>query len=220
MGTTFKQKVKKLTLGLALATMATTSIALPTGNTLVAEAASSKKYQTTDNLNLRTGASINNKRITTIPKGKIVSYISKKSGWYKVKYGSKIGYVSSDYLRKPGSKPKAPATPASGGYVKRVMDVEVTAYTFNYGANITASGRKLQVGYTAAPREIPFGSIIDIPGVERHLGVKQLTVYDRGGAIQRLGANKIRIDVAFPSYSDAIKFGRKTYKNVPVYVKR
>lgn len=218
MGTTLSKKVKQWTVGFAIATMGVTSVSLPT--TSVAEAASVKKYQTTDNLNLRTGASVKYKRILMIPKGKTVNYIASKNGWYKVKYGSKTGYVSAKYLKKPGAKPQAPKTPASSQYIKKTMDVEVTAYTFNHGANITASGRKLQVGYTAAPREIPFGSFVDIPSIEKQLGVKQLTVYDRGGAIKRLSSNKIRIDVAFPTYAQAIKFGRKTYKNVPVYVKR
>lgn len=219
METTLSKKVRQWTVGLAIATMGVTSVSVPV-NPTVAEAASVKKYQTTDNLNLRTGASIKHKRILTIPKGKTVNYIGSKNGWYKVKYGSKTGYVSAKYLTTPGVKPKAPKTPVSSQYVKKTMDVEVTAYTFNHGANITASGRKLQVGYTAAPREIPFGSIVDIPSIEKQLGVKQLTVYDRGGAIKRLSSNKIRIDVAFPTYAQAIKFGRKTYKNVPVYVKR
>lgn len=182
-------------------------------------------YSTTANLNLRKGASIKQARILTIPKGKKVSYIGKSGSWYKVKYNSKTGYVSAKYLKKATTNktaPKPSVTPVSNkaGFVKKVMDVEVTAYTFNSGANRTASGKKLQVGDVSAPREIPFGSIVDIPGIEKQLGVKELKVYDRGGAIKRLGANKIRIDVAFPNRSQALKFGRKTYKNVTVYVKK
>lgn len=109
---------------------------------------------------------------------------------------------------------------AKSKYVKKVVDVEVTAYTFGYGANRTASGKKLKVGYVAAPREYKFGSIVDIPSIEKRLKVSKLPVYDRGGAIKRLSGNKIRIDVAFPSYSEAIKFGRKTYHNVSIYVPR
>lgn len=221
METTFSKKVKQWTLGLAVATLGVTTMAMPS-ESLVAEAASVKKYETTDALNLRTGASVKNKRILTIPRGGVVQYVSSHNGWYKVKYAGKTGYASAKYLKQVGSTMKKGSTSsvASSQYIKKTMDVEVTAYTFNHGANITASGRKLQVGYTAAPREIPFGSIVDIPSIEKQLGVKQLTVYDRGGAIKRLGTNKIRIDVAFPSYAQAIKFGRKTYKNVPVYVKR
>lgn len=187
-----------------------------------AEGATLKRYETTHNLNLREGASTNKKRILTIPRGANVSFISSHRGWFKVKYSKQIGFVSSKYLKRVGAPLQKHSSPNSNKspYIKKMMDVEVTAYTFNHGANITASGRKLQVGYVAAPRDISFGSIVDIPSIEKRLGVKQLTVYDRGGAIKRLGSNKIRIDVAFPTYSEAIKFGRKTYRNVPVYVKK
>jgi 3D (Asp-Asp-Asp) domain-containing protein len=162
------------------------------------------------------------KRILTIPRGKQVQYVSKKGSWYKVKYASKTGYVSSAYLTKESNVSNTSKTSSSPkpGYVKKVMDVEVTAYTFRKGANRTASGKKLQVGYVSAPREISFGSIVDIPGIEKQLGVAELKVYDRGGAIKRLSSNKIRIDVAFPTRSGALKFGRKTYKNVTIYVKK
>lgn len=183
------------------------------------EASTVSLYKTTDNLNLRTGASVKYKRILTIPRGKQVQYVSKEGSWYKVKYASKMGYVSSAYLSKVSKTSKSTSNSKSG-YVKKLMDIEVTAYTFRNGANQTASGKKLQVGYVSAPREIPFGSIIDIPGIEKQLGVADLKVYDRGGAIKRLSSNKIRIDVAFPTRSGALKFGRKTYKNVPVYVKK
>lgn len=187
------------------------------------EASSVKTYKTTDNLNLRTGGSVKYKRILTIPRGKHVQYVSRKGSWYKVKYASKTGYVSSSYLANSSEvskKTKISSNSKKSGYVKKVMDVEVTAYTFRKGANRTASGKILQVGYVSAPREIPFGSIVDIPGIEKQLGVAELKVYDRGGAIKRLSSNKIRIDVAFPTRSGALKFGRKTYKNVPVYVKK
>lgn len=210
---------KKAMLGLSI-------LAIGVGGTITqapttVEASSVTKYQTKENLNLRTGASTKHKRILTIPKGKLVAYVSKTGSWSKVKYGSKTGYVSTKYLKKPAAPVQAKKSSGSkAGYTKKVMDVEVTAYTFNSGANRTASGKRLQKGFVSAPREIPFGSIIDLPGIEKQLGVSELKVYDRGGAIKRLSSKKIRIDVAFPNRASALKFGRKTYKNVPVYVKK
>lgn len=218
---------KKWLIGLTAMTMGAGAVVVPPP--VAVEASAKTVYKTTDNLNMRTGASINAKRVLVIPKGKQVFYLSKKGSWYKVKYGNKSGYVSAKYLTKAtagkkvikvsNSKVNAKKSNSIAGYTKKVMDVEVTAYTFGYGANLTASGKKLQVGHVSAPREIPFGSYVDIPGIEKQLGVKQLTVADRGGAIKRLSSSKIRIDVAFPNRSQALKFGRKTYKNVPVYVK-
>ena len=213
-----KKWTKQLMVGFTAITIGFSGVALQQTPVTI-EASAKVTYKTTDNLNLRTGASVNHKRILTIPKGQTVVYLGKQGSWYKVKYGNKTGFASSKYLKSSSSGKVTPVS-AKAGYVKKVMDVEVTAYTFNSGANRTASGKKLQVGDVSAPREIPFGSIVDIPGIEKQLGVKELKVYDRGGAIKRLSANKIRIDVAFPNRSQALKFGRKTYKNVTVYVKK
>ncbi|WP_139892159.1 SH3 domain-containing protein [Bacillus sp. D386] len=66
---------------------------------LKVEAAAETYYKTTANLNLRKSASKTASIITTIPKGKQVTYLSKSGSWYKVKYGTKTGYVSSSYLK-------------------------------------------------------------------------------------------------------------------------
>ncbi|MGE8202993.1 SH3 domain-containing protein [Heyndrickxia sp. NPDC080065] len=81
--------------------------------TIKAEASSSIKlnkttYQTTDNVNLRTGASTKNKAIITIPKGKIVTATAKTGAWYKVSYTyslkgkniTKTGWVSGSYIKE------------------------------------------------------------------------------------------------------------------------
>ena len=81
-----------------------------------AEAASVTYYKTTSNLNMRTGASEKKSIIMTIPKGKQVTYISKSGSWFKVKYGSKTGYVSSAYLEKV----KAAATLSKAASTKTV----------------------------------------------------------------------------------------------------
>ena len=59
-----------------------------------------EKGVTTANLNLRMEASTSSKIITTIPKGKTIEIVDKsKTGWYKVNYSGKTGYVSSKYVR-------------------------------------------------------------------------------------------------------------------------
>lgn len=65
-------------------------------------------YQTTDQLNLRSGASTKYKKIMTIPKGKKVTATEKKGSWYKVAYSytseeesvTKTGWVSGSYLKE------------------------------------------------------------------------------------------------------------------------
>ena len=66
---------------------------------------SSERYSTTSNLNLRSGASTRNKVLLTIPVDTNVTVISKNGSWYKIKYGSEQGYVSSQYLTPSTSQP-------------------------------------------------------------------------------------------------------------------
>lgn len=89
----------------------------------------------------------------------------------------------------------------------REINVVATAYCnckkcTGWGKGITASGVKTSRGVVAAPRHIPFGTVIRLEG----LG--DFTVQDRGGAIKvRDGA--ICIDIWMPSHQEALKFGRK-----------
>lgn len=106
-----------------------------------AEASSSTKYKTKDNLNMRTGASTKYKRILTIPKGKTVTYVSKKGSWYKVKYGSKTGYVSSTYLSKVTSTAKKASTSSS-----------VTKYKTTYNLNMRTGASTKYKRITTIPK--------------------------------------------------------------------
>ncbi|MEH7548154.1 SH3 domain-containing protein [Neobacillus vireti] len=78
------------------------------GNTVVSTTLVKTSYQTTTNLNLRSGAGTNYKTITTIPKGKILTSSEKNGSWYKVSYtytsnGKNVtvaGWLSGDYLKE------------------------------------------------------------------------------------------------------------------------
>lgn len=116
-----KKTMMKWGLATSVMVLATTVVpVLDSGNPAVdlfsaqqVEASSIVTYKTKENLKLRAGASTKDKHLFTIPKGKEVSYISKSGSWYKVKYGSMTGYVSSSYLTKVSPKPVvvAPVTP-------------------------------------------------------------------------------------------------------------
>lgn len=66
--------------------------------------------ETTENLNLRSTASVSGKIILTIPKGSKVTVLSESNGWARVRYNGTEGYSSTSYLKKLSSTP-AP-TPA------------------------------------------------------------------------------------------------------------
>lgn len=116
-------------------------------NPATPKAVTATKYYTTADLNMRTGASTKYKKVTTVPKGKAVTYVSKSGTWYKVQYGGKSGYVSSSYLSKTAPKKavavkySAPSTKTPGKYVDGVLIVNKKyslPSNYNPGVNPTA----------------------------------------------------------------------------------
>ena len=85
---------------------------------------------------------------------------------------------------------------------KTAGQYKVTAYCpgpcccGKFADGITASGLQAVGKIVAAPKSIPFGTVLDIPGY----GV--CTVEDRGGAIK---GNKL--DVLFPTHQEALNWG-------------
>lgn len=88
--------------------------------------------------------------------------------------------------------------------------MEVTAYCpgscccGKYADGITASGFPATGTLVAAPPDIPFGTLVSIPG---YAGGLPVPVRDRGGSIK---GN--RLDVLFPDHNLALKWGRKSLK--------
>lgn len=90
------------------------------------------------------------------------------------------------------------------------ITIIATAYTSAAEENggyegMNAIGGRLGPGCIAAPKDIPFHTKIKING----LGI--FNVEDRGGAIQRISEDVIRVDVWMGSYNEAMKFGRRLY---------
>lgn len=69
------------------------------------------KVKTTANLNMRSGPSTSYKILVTIPKGTSVKVSARaSSGWYKVSYGGRTGWISNKYVTT-GSVCPAPSAP-------------------------------------------------------------------------------------------------------------
>lgn len=61
---------------------------------------SSDTMRTTAYLNLRAGTGTDTNVLTVIPEGASVTVLEKTtSEWYKVSYGSRTGYVFTEYLK-------------------------------------------------------------------------------------------------------------------------
>lgn len=111
-----------LTLFLALLFLAGSAcLPLPGGpGGAVAMAASTQTgVVTASQLNLRATASTKGKVLAVIAKGKTVQILSTSKGWHRVKYGSKTGYVSTDYIKKTTAA-KSASGASSSTYVIRV----------------------------------------------------------------------------------------------------
>lgn len=97
---------------------------------------------------------------------------------------------------------RKPALPSRSGTIYRADKIKVTAYCSCHrccGAGAsgrTASGKRVKMGMSAAPRHIPFGTHLFVPGYG------DTVVEDRGGDIQ---GN--RIDVYFDSHLEARQWG-------------
>lgn len=82
--------------------------------------------------------------------------------------------------------------------------LEVTAYCScsrccgKWADGFTASGHKIKKGdkFAAAPKHIPFGTVLEIPGYGK------VPVLDRGGAIK-----VSKIDVFFDTHQEALNWG-------------
>ena len=63
------------------------------------------------------------------------------------------------------------------------MSLHLTKCCGKYADGITASGHKIRPGdaFVAAPKNIPFGTLLIVPGYN---GGKPVKVLDRGGAIK------------------------------------
>lgn len=69
-----------------------------------------QKYYTTEGVNVRSGPGTGYKVITKVNRGETVQVAARESGWSFVKYGSKFGWIRSDYLSKTAPAPKTSST--------------------------------------------------------------------------------------------------------------
>ena len=105
-----------------------------------------EKGVTTENLNLRVEASTSSKIITTIPKGKTIEIVEKlNSGWYKVNYNGKTGYVSSSYVSINGSTENKPSIVTEKGVTTANLNLRVKASTSSKIITTIPKGQTIEI---------------------------------------------------------------------------
>lgn len=98
--------------------------------------AGSYVYTTISSLNLRSGPGTGYSIISVIPQETALSVLGKTSGWYKVSYGGKTGYVSGSYISVSDTKASAEAfvngkgLTSSTGYLIWVNTKTIHTYVF------------------------------------------------------------------------------------------
>ena len=85
---------------------------------------------TTDDLNVRDGASTNANAIGKLSKNETVNIVSEVDGWYKIEYKDGTGYVSSDYVKATEENLQNPES-SSSKEVETSNQASVNATTTN-----------------------------------------------------------------------------------------
>ena len=131
--------------------------------------------------------------------------------WEKDSVETSRGILSEETLQEPFDTVILRGThgsPNRGGDWRRPLVMEATAYDpgpkscGKWASGYTATGAKAEKGIVAVDdRVIPMGTRMYIPGYGFALAA------DRGSAIKGM-----RIDLCYPTYAEAIQFGRRKVK--------
>ncbi len=79
-------------------------------SSLRAVSSTAKQMKTTSSVNLRASASTSAKIIVTLKKGTKLTVTAKKGSWSKVKVGTRVGWVHSDYLTSTSTSTSSSST--------------------------------------------------------------------------------------------------------------
>jgi mannosyl-glycoprotein endo-beta-N-acetylglucosaminidase len=123
-------------------------------------------YQTTANLNMRSGASTKYKVILTIPKGKQITATDRSGDWYRVTYSfvekgkkaSRSGWVSGSYIKKASSGTITTPVPASKN--QRALPAKNNAPAIAYQTTANLNIRSGPSVKNSVVKTIPKGGIV------------------------------------------------------------
>lgn len=112
---------------------------------------------------------------------------------------------------KTATNEDAKAEYTNGQRLEALFTSYYPANTLLEGGFYDAMGKRLDPNSNtvAAPKEIPFGSLVQIEGTGTYLDGKIYTVRDRGGAIKKRG-NQYQFDILSHNRTQAYAWGRRT----------
>lgn len=121
---------------------------------------------TTDNLNVRTGPGTNYTKLGTIPKGTTVTIIGNlpEKKWYKIQYGSQVGYVSAVYISNVKETETSTTTTEQPPVVDPEIDKDMTVFT---GTGVTTDSLNVRTGPSTAYKKlgvVSAGTTLDLVG--------------------------------------------------------
>ncbi len=90
-----------------------------------------KVINVSSSLNVRQGPSTNHTVIGSLSNGQSVTILGKEGNWYKIEYGSSVGYVSADYIQVTGTAPVVETPPAVEDHNTDSFKVVITASSLN-----------------------------------------------------------------------------------------
>lgn len=95
-------------------------------------------YVTASSLNVRSGAGTSYSVIGSLANGKSASVVGTSNGWYKIKYGSGYGYISSSYTSSSAPSSSAAASGSTSSYqpVNVSSSKAKTMYSTTAGLNV------------------------------------------------------------------------------------
>lgn len=107
-------------------------------------------------LNVRSSANLSSSIIGSLKNGSSVSILGKTGSWYKIKYGSKVAYVSSNYISSSNNSNSSSDNNSSTSTGKGTVKLSSTSSSLNLRENPSLSSKILG--------GLSHGSSVDILG--------------------------------------------------------
>ena len=123
-------------------------------------------YQTTSNLNLRSGNSTSYSKLSVVPRGTAVTVTEVKNNWGKISYGGKTGWISLDYASKKGTN----VVTTINTVVKNAASSSSKTVTYSY---TTTANLNLRKSYSTASAKIltmPNGTSLTVTEIKNNWG--------------------------------------------------